>query len=408
LAEILNNFNPGKAFVPLQLLKASHFCHKAFATIMSRQLRSAQEFIAGIRAGNRVVLGQAITLVESARPEHQALAQEIIGQLLAAGSSAPRSANHPDNSVLPRNLRPKSVPDTQDNSQSAIRNPQSTIRIAITGAPGVGKSTFIEALGMYLVEQGEKVAVLAIDPTSSISKGSILGDKTRMERLSASDRAFIRPSPSGESLGGVARKTRETILLVEAAGYDTVLIETVGVGQSEIAVHSMTDVFLLLLLPGAGDELQGIKRGIVEMADILAVNKSDGDRVKSANQARAYYLNATHLLPPKDSGWTPSVLACSSQENVGISELWNTVKEYKNLTLANGFFTENRRRQAYYWLQEALAAGLKSAFFSDSAVQARLAELEPEVLAGRMSPFAAAAKVLGAFVRRESLIHIEK
>lgn len=361
---------------------------------MSRPLRSAQEFIAGIRAGNRVVLGQAITLVESARPEHQALAQEIIGQLLVAGSSASRSVNRPDDSVVPQNLTPQSVPGTQDNPQ--------TTRIAITGAPGVGKSTFIEALGMYLVEQGEKVAVLAIDPTSSISKGSILGDKTRMERLSASDLAFIRPSPSGESLGGVARKTRETILLVEAAGYDTVLIETVGVGQSEIAVHSMTDVFLLLLLPGAGDELQGIKRGIVEMADILAVNKSDGDRVKSANQARAYYLNATHLLPPKDSGWAPRVLACSSQENVGISELWNTVKEYKNLTLANGFFMENRRRQAHYWLQEALDAGLKSAFFGDPAVQARLAELEPEVLAGRMSPFAAASKVLGAFERREA------
>lgn len=343
---------------------------------MSRRLPTAPEFIAGIRAGNRVVLGQAITLVESARPEHQALAREIISQLLNAPGHAP--------SHVIGKIRPET-------------SGQSAIRIAITGAPGVGKSTFIEALGMYLVEQGKKVAVLAVDPTSSVSKGSILGDKTRMERLSASEQAFIRPSPSGESLGGVARKTRETILLVEAAGYDTVLIETVGVGQSEIAVHSMTDVFLLLLLPGAGDELQGIKRGIVEMADILAVNKADGDRVKLANQARAYYLNATHLLPQKPSGWAPRVLTCSSQENTGIAEIWRAIVEYQQLTLENGFFTENRRRQAEYWFREALDAGLKAAFFSHPAVQTRLAELEPEVLAGRVSPFAAAEVVLKAF-----------
>ncbi|MCK6691943.1 MAG: methylmalonyl Co-A mutase-associated GTPase MeaB [Thermoanaerobaculia bacterium] len=340
---------------------------------MSRRLPTAPEFIAGIRAGNRVVLGQAITLVESARPEHQALAREIIAQLLNAAGNDPSHVT------------------------GTIRNPPSAIRIAITGAPGVGKSTFIEALGMYLVEQGKKVAVLAVDPTSSVSKGSILGDKTRMERLSASEQAFIRPSPSGESLGGVARKTRETILLVEAAGYDTVLIETVGVGQSEITVHSMTDVFLLLLLPGAGDELQGIKRGIVEMADILAVNKADGDRVKLANQARAYYLNATHLLAPKTSGWTPRVLTCSSQENTGIAEIWHAIVEYQQSTLENGFFTENRRRQAEYWFREALDAGLKAAFFSHPAVQARLSELEPEVLAGRVSPFAAAEIVLKEF-----------
>lgn len=341
---------------------------------MSRRLPTVPEFITGILAGNRVMLGQAITLVESARPEHQVLAQEIIGHLLTAsnfelGTSRPTRLSGQANSL----------------------------RVAVTGAPGVGKSTFIEALGMYLVEQGKKVAVLAVDPTSSISKGSILGDKTRMERLSASERAFIRPSPSGESLGGVARKTRETILLAEAAGYDTVLIETVGVGQSEIAVHSMTDVFLLLLLPGAGDELQGIKRGIVEMADILAVNKADGDRVRLANQARAYYLNATHLLPPKPSGWTPRVLTCSSQENTGIGEIWDAVEACRLLTQQNGFFMKNRRQQAEYWFREALDAGLKAAFFGHPLVQARLAELEPEVLAGRMSPFAAAEKVLKEF-----------
>ena len=332
---------------------------------MRRSIPTVEEFVQGIRAGNRVVLGQAITLVESARPEHQVLAREVIARLIR-----PAATGQPANQSL---------------------------RIAVTGAPGVGKSTFIEALGSMLTEQGQRVAVLAIDPTSSVSKGSILGDKTRMERLSSDEMAFIRPSPSGESLGGVARKTRETIVLVEAAGYDTVIIETVGVGQSEIAAHSMTDVFLLLLLPGAGDELQGIKRGIVEMADILAVNKADGDRMKLANQARAHYLNATHLLPSGPSGWTPKVLACSAEQGTGIAEIWQTIQEFKTHVLANGFFHENRRQQAGYWLQEALLAGLQAMFAGNPAVQEKMAALEPEVLAGRMSPFAAAEQVLAAF-----------
>lgn len=334
---------------------------------MRRSLPTVEEFVQGIRAGNRVVLGKAITLVESARPEHQELSREVIARLLQ-------------------------LPINQSTDYQSLR-------IAVTGAPGVGKSTFIEALGMRLTQEGRRVAVLAIDPTSSLSKGSILGDKTRMERLSASELAFIRPSPSGESLGGVARKTRETILLVEAAGYETVIIETVGVGQSEIAAHSMTDVFLLLLLPGAGDELQGIKRGIVEMADILAVNKADGDRIKAANQARAYYLNAIHLLPAKPSGWAPRVLACSAQEGTGIMEIWQATLDFKAQSMATGFFYENRRQQAAYWLQEALQSGLQAAFFNNPLVREKLAALEPEVLAGRMSPFAAAERVLGAFLK---------
>ncbi len=333
-----------------------------YLSAMRRSLPTVEEFVQGIRAGNRVVLGKAITLAESARPEHRALAQEVIARLLAA------PAGNAD-----------------------------TLRIAVTGAPGVGKSTFIETLGMFLIEQGHRVAVLAIDPTSALSKGSILGDKTRMERLSVHEQAFIRPSPSGESLGGVARKTRETILLVEAAGYDTVIIETVGVGQSEIAAHSMTDVFLLLLLPGAGDELQGIKRGIVEMADILAVNKADGDRIKLANQARAYYLNATHLLPPKQNGWTPRVLACSAEQGTGIEKIWETIDSFKKQTLESGFFQENRRNQAHYWLQEALQAGLQEMFSSHPGVKEKLDAVEPEVLAGKMSPFAAAESVLEIF-----------
>ena len=324
---------------------------------------SVETYVEGIRSGDRVMLGRAITLVESARPEHQALAQEVIARLLA----------------------------------EAPADQSTTLRVGITGAPGVGKSTFIEALGMHLTGQGKRVAVLAIDPSSTLSRGSILGDKTRMEQLSVNELAFIRPSPSGDSLGGVARKTRETILLVEAAGYDTVLIETVGVGQSEIAVHSMTDVFLLLLLPGAGDELQGIKRGIVEMADVLAVNKADGDRTQLANQARAHYLNATHLLPAKPSGWSPQVLACSATEGTGIPEIWAALQAYQSQTLSNGFFSENRRQQAGYWLRESLEASLRQLFYGNPAVRAQLEAVEPEVLAGRMSPFAAAQVIMSSF-----------
>ena len=327
---------------------------------MRRSLPTVEQFVQGIQSSNRVLLGQAITLVESARPEHQVLAQEIISQLLPSA-------------------------------------PANSLRIGITGSPGVGKSTLIEALGMYLVEQGKRVAVLAIDPSSALSQGSILGDKTRMERLSVNELAFIRPSPSGDSLGGVARKTRETILLVEAAGFDTVIVETVGVGQSEYVVHSMTDLFVLLLLPGAGDELQGIKRGIVEMADLLVVNKADGDRIKMANQARAHYLNAIHLLPTKKSAWAPTVLACSALEGLGIAELWTTIDAYRDHVMHNGFFLENRQHQAGYWLREALETGVKSLFYENPGVKHALITLEKEVLEGRISPFAAAEMTLAAF-----------
>ncbi|MBL7803817.1 MAG: methylmalonyl Co-A mutase-associated GTPase MeaB [Saprospiraceae bacterium] len=326
---------------------------------MPRNPLSVDAYVNGILAGDRIVLGRAITLVESSKPEHQAVAREVIGRLL----------ERPD-------------------------KPADSYRIAITGSPGVGKSTFIEALGTYLVDQGERVAVLAIDPSSAVSGGSILGDKTRMEQLSVSERAFIRPSPSGDSLGGVARKTRETILLVEAAGYTTVLLETVGVGQSEVAAHSMTDLFLLLLLPGAGDELQGIKRGIVEMADLLVVNKADNDRIALAKQAQAWYRNAIHLFPAQSSGWTPRVLTCSAQEKNGIDEVWVAAKAYRKLLTDNGGWTENRRRQAQYWLREALHEGLLRTFYNHPAVRQRLAALEPAVLEGRMSPFAAAEETL--------------
>lgn len=329
---------------------------------MRRSLPSLEEFVTGIRNGDRVMLARAITLVESAKREHAALAQDIIARL------------------------------------SAENAPKNTLRIAITGAPGAGKSTFIEALGLEILSEGHRVAVLAIDPSSSVSKGSILGDKTRMEQLSARPDAFIRPSPSGESLGGVAQKTRETIFLVEAAGYDVVLVETVGVGQSEIAAHSMTDLFVLLLLPGAGDELQGIKRGIVEMADLIAVNKADGDRVRAANQARAFYINATHLLPAKPSGWPPAVLTCSALEQTGIAALWQQMQTYHQQVMQNGFFQENRRQQAHYWFRESLQEQIQRHFFQNPSVKSALEDLQPRVLSGQISPFAAAQQVLDRYL----------
>jgi LAO/AO transport system kinase len=334
---------------------------------MAKQPLPLETYIEGLRAGNRVILGQAITLAESARPEHRALARTLINTLLSSGAV-----------------------------------PKDTLRIGITGAPGAGKSSLIEALGRRLIETGNKVAVLAIDPSSQISKGSILGDKTRMEHLSASELAFIRPSPSGGSLGGVARATRESILLLEAAGYHTVFVETVGVGQSETAVHSMTDLFVLLLLPGAGDELQGIKRGIVELADLLVVNKADGERIALANQAKMHYQNATHLLPPKESGWTPKVLCCSAETGAGIPELWQTVEAFRAHALANGFLAENRRQQAAYWFKEALADGLQALFYGNAAVREALAKLEPQVLEGRISPFAAADRLLLDYTKSQT------
>lgn len=324
---------------------------------MSRKLPDIEILVSGIQAADRAALGRAITLVESTRPEHQQLARKVIA-------------------ALPSPVTP-------------------SLRIAITGAPGSGKSTFIEVLGMYLVAQGKKPAVLAIDPSSAVSGGSILGDKTRMGRLSASDQAFIRPSPAGDSLGGVAHKTRESILLVEAAGFDPVIIETVGVGQSEIAAQRMTDVFVLLLLPGAGDELQGIKRGIVEMADLLVVNKADGERAQLANQARAHYLNAIHLFPAKPSGWQPVVTTCSALENTGIAAVWEILKQYHAHVLAKGYFYENRKQQARYWFTEALEGGLKHWFYEHPKVKAALAAVEQELTTGKILPQEAAERILG-------------
>ena len=324
-----------------------------------KKLPSAEIMVKEILKGNRVALSQAITLIESTKPEHQQIGQEIITGCL-----------------------PKS---------------NQSIRIGVTGTPGVGKSTFIEAFGMHVLDNHRRLAVLAIDPSSQISKGSILGDKTRMPKLTVHPRAYIRPSPAGDSLGGVARKTRETIIMCEAAGFDTIIIETVGVGQSETAVHSMTDFFLLLLLPGAGDELQGIKRGIVEMADLLAVNKADGDREMLARQAKVYYQNALHLFPVKDSGWIPQVLTCSALSGMGVSDIWSLILDFERHTKANGTFALNRGTQSLYWMQESIRQAVLNQFYANPSVQSQIADLEVQVLSGKSSPFQVAEKLLGLF-----------
>ena len=267
-------------------------------------------------------------------------------------------------------------------------------RIGITGVPGAGKSTSIDVFGMHVLKQGGKLAVLAIDPSSERSKGSILGDKTRMEKLSQQPGAFIRPSPSAGSLGGVARKTRETIVLCEAAGYDNIFVETVGVGQSETAVHSMVDFFLLIQIAGAGDELQGIKRGIMEMADGIVINKADGDNVERARLAMAQYRSALHLFPTPPSGWHPEVLTYSGYFELGIDEVWDMIDRYFAFVEGNGYFEERRRQQARYWMFETIDAELRRRFYDDPLRSGRIAEAERQVLSNRLSPFEAAWKLL--------------
>ncbi|TNF39900.1 MAG: methylmalonyl Co-A mutase-associated GTPase MeaB [Bacteroidetes bacterium] len=322
----------------------------------SRQLLPVTDYVDGILKGDITLLSKAVTLVESANAKHQELAQDIITQCLPYSGKS--------------------------------------IRIGITGVPGVGKSTFIEAFGSFVTKKGGKLAVLAIDPSSERTKGSILGDKTRMEELSGDKNAYIRPSPSAGSLGGVARKTRETIILCEAAGFDHIFIETVGVGQSETAVHSMTDVFLLLMLAGAGDELQGIKRGIMEMADIIAINKADGNNVEKAQMAKVQYNNAIHLFPKKDSEWDPKVLTCSASLKTGISEIWNQIEDYKKLTMQNGYFAAKRNQQATYWMHETIIEQLRRDFYDDPVIKAKIKELEKLVLEDKLSSFLAAGELL--------------
>lgn len=324
-----------------------------------RPMPTAGEFVEGILKGDVSMLSRAVTLVESVSPDHYALAQEVIEKCL------PHSGN--------------------------------SRRIGITGVPGAGKSTSIDVFGLHVLKQGGKLAVLAIDPSSERTKGSILGDKTRMEKLSVHPSAFIRPSPSAGSLGGVARKTRETIVLCEAAGYNNIFVETVGVGQSETAVHSMVDFFLLIQLAGTGDELQGIKRGIMEMADGIVINKADGDNIGRARLAQAQFKSALHLFPPTTSGWMPEVLCYSGYYELGIPEVWAMIDRYFEFVKGNGYFERKRQEQARYWMYETINERLRSAFYDNPQVESMLADRERLVLDNRQSSFIAAREVLNFY-----------
>ena len=321
-----------------------------------RKQPSVDELVTGILKQDKVALSRAITLVESKNTKHLAKATEII--------------------------------------EKCLPHANKSIRIGITGVPGVGKSTFIEAFGKHLTNLGKKVAVLAVDPSSSISSGSILGDKTRMEELVKDENAFIRPSASGDSLGGVARKTRETIILCEACGFDTIIIETVGVGQSETAVHSMVDFFLLLKLAGAGDELQGIKRGIIEMADAIVINKADGDNVKRAQMARTEFKRALHLYPQKASEWQPKVVTASALQKNGIDDVWKMIENFRKSTQKNGYFESHRKQQNRFWLLQTIEERLKHNFFTNEKVKSVLDDYLKATENSAISPFNAAQQLL--------------
>ncbi|REL24792.1 methylmalonyl Co-A mutase-associated GTPase MeaB [Rhodohalobacter sp. SW132] len=319
-------------------------------------LKSREEYVEGIKDGNRTILSQAITLIESSNSGYRKLGQEVLEEVM------PLTGN--------------------------------SVRIGITGVPGVGKSTFIEAIGNRFLEKGEKLAVLAIDPTSTRTKGSILGDKTRMATLSTNENAYIRPSPTSGTLGGVARTSRETMLLCEAAGYTTIFIETVGVGQSETTVHNMVDMFLLLMLAGAGDELQGIKRGIMEMADLIAINKAEEDNKKASERARQEYKNALSLFPPAPSKWKTPVVTCSALEGTGIEGVEEQIQSYISHVKENSYFQKRRKDQSAYWIHETIRQKLTSEFYNNPAIKEKLAEIEEKVNAGEISSFAAAELLL--------------
>lgn len=312
-------------------------------------------FIKGIKKSNIVLLSQAITLCESTKSEDLKIAEEI----LAATDAYPKHS----------------------------------IRIGITGSPGVGKSTFIESIGMHLLKQGKKVAVLAVDPSSQLSKGSILGDKTRMTLLSKQENAFIRPTAAGDQLGGVSKTTQESISLCEMAGFDVIIVETVGVGQSEIMVHSMTDIFILLIQPGAGDELQGIKKGIVEMADMIVVNKADGNKTSLAKQARGAYANAIHLLSRRADDWTVKVLTCSALEKTGIEEVWKHIKAYKKHVLEKKLFIAKRKKQNVDWFQRTLQSAYLDLISKNKALSQEITKLESQIHKGKLSPFKASKDI---------------
>ena len=323
-----------------------------------RQL-SVDDHVQGVLNGDRAILARTITLIESNAPAHLEMAQEVLKQLL---------------------------PHTGQ-----------SIRVGITGVPGVGKSTFIEVLGCYLCEQGHHLAVLAVDPSSSVTRGSILGDKTRMVRLAREPHAFIRPSPTGGTLGGVTRKSRETILVCEAAGFDVILVETVGVGQSEVTVRSMVDFFLLLMLTGAGDELQGLKKGVIELADALVINKADGDNKLRAEAAKGEYRRTLHYLTSATEGWQTQVFTCSSLTGEGIVDIWTVIEKFRQQTTASGIFAARRQSQLLEWMRALITEHLQTRFFNDPGVQSILPQVEQAVTAGKMPPTIAVQKLLNKF-----------
>lgn len=315
-----------------------------------------RDYVEGIRVGDRAMLSRAITLIESTLPKDREQAAELIRQCLPFSGKA--------------------------------------LRLGITGVPGAGKSTFIESFGLYLIDKGHHVAVLAIDPSSMRSRGSILGDKTRMEKLSTSDNAFIRPSASAGTLGGVARKTREAMILCEAAGYDIIFVETVGVGQSETAVARMVDFFLLLMLAGGGDELQGIKRGIMEMADLIVINKADGENKKRADLAKREYENALHLFPPLPNGWRPAVMTASALYGENLQQVWEQIENFLRLTKQNGAFEENRKNQDYQLFEETVHQAIHDHFFHHPEIKKRLEEYKTQIINRQLSPYEASQKLL--------------
>jgi LAO/AO transport system kinase len=340
-------------------VKQPEFISEKSATFIRQRRQQSLDtdaLVSNILKGNITALSQAITLIESTQTEHLQKANKVI--------------------------------------MGCLPHARKSVRVGITGIPGVGKSTFIEALGLHLIENQKKVAVLAVDPSSTVSKGSILGDKTRMESLVKSNNAYIRPSASGSSLGGVARKTRESIILCEAAGFDTILIETVGVGQSETAVHGMVDFFLLLKIAGAGDELQGIKRGIMEMADAIVINKADGDNINRAKNAKVDFSRALHLYPPKSSGWIPTVSLCSALEHTGIKELWQTIEDFVETSKTSGYFETNRVQQNKQWLKQTIEDRITRNFYNRPEIKTQLTKQIQLIEAGKTTPFAAADYLL--------------
>ncbi len=355
--------NAGKEFAVKVVKGTENTVGSKYVAVGKKQKAlSADDYADGVLKNDRTLLARTITLIESNSQAHHQLSQEVLKKVLSKTGNS--------------------------------------IRIGITGVPGAGKSTFIETLGLYLIKHGHKVAVLAVDPSSTVTKGSILGDKTRMENLSKEPNAFIRPSPSSGTLGGVTRKSRETILVCEAAGYNVVLIETVGVGQSEVTVRSMVDLFLLLQIAGAGDELQGIKKGVIELADALLVNKADGDNEKKAEMAKSEYSNALHYLQPATKGWQTNAYTCSALTGKGIPELWDLIQKFEKTTKESGAFAERRKQQSIEWVYSLIEEGLKNNFYNHEKIKEKLPELRNEILDEKILPTKAAENLLELFFKK--------